>query len=279
MKCLFVSDIHGNKNKINNLFTIIEKEKPDGVFIGGDIFPNYFSEDIERFFKQYYIKKIKYIIDKGLKSKIFMILGNDDPKIYEYLLIRAEKDSLLNYVNSKVVSFFNLHVVGYSYVPPTPFILKDWERYDVSRYVDPGSLSPEDGKRTVEENLKEERYKTISEDLKKLSKKSDPKKTIYLFHSPPYKSNLDRADLDNKKVDHVQLDVNIGSIAIKRFIKKMNPFLTLHGHVHESSRLTGSWKEKYGDAFSFSAAHDEADKLAIIYFDTENLDKAYRKII
>ena len=157
--------------------------------------------------------------------------------------------------------------------------MKDWERYDVSRYVDPGSLSPEDGKRTVKENLKEERYKTISEDLKKLSKKSDPKKTIYLFHSPPYKSNLDRADLDNKKVDHVQLDVNIGSIAIKRFIKKMNPFLTLHGHVHESSRLTGSWKEKYGETFSFSAAHDEADKLAIIYFETENLDKAYRKII
>ena len=259
MKCLFVSDLHGNKYKINSLFKIIKEEQPDGVFIGGDIFPNSYSIDITSFFYEFYIKKIK-----ELKSNFFTILGNDDPKIFENLLIQAEKDNLIYYVNNKSVRFFDLFVAGYSYIPPTPFILKDWERYDISRYIDPGAISPEEGKRTIEVDLKKERFLTIAEDLQELSKKSDPKKTIYLFHSPPYKTNLDRAELDNKKVDHVQLDVNVGSIAIKHFIENMKPLLTLHGHVHESSRLTGLWKEKIGKTYSFSAAH-EGNKLAIIF--------------
>lgn len=278
MKCLFVSDLHGSKYKINSLFKLIKSEKPDGVFIGGDIFPNNHIEDINSFFDNYYINNIKELIKNKIESKIFIILGNDDPRIYENLLFEAEKKGYLSYVNFKSVEFFNLFVVGYPYVPPTPFILKDWERYDVSRYVDPGSLSPEGGKRSFEINLNEEKYKTISEDLFDLSKKSDPKKTIYLFHSPPYQTNLDRADLDDKKFDHVQMDVHVGSIAIKRFIDRVNPFLTLHGHVHESSRLSGDWKSKFGNTFSFSAAY-EGDKLAVIFFDTDNLNKAFRKII
>jgi len=35
-------------------------------------------------------------------------------------------------------------------VPPTPFLLKDWEKYDVSAYVDPGCVSPEEGYHRVE---------------------------------------------------------------------------------------------------------------------------------
>jgi Icc-related predicted phosphoesterase len=278
MKCLFVSDLHGNTKKINSLFKIIEKEQPDGVFIGGDIFPNDYLEDITTFFKKYYIKKIKNLKDKKVKSKFFIILGNDDPKIYENLLLEAEKENLIYYINNKVEKFYNLFVVGYSYIPPTPFILKDWERYDISRYIDPGTISPVEGKRTIDVDKKVEKFRTISEDLKELSKKSNPKKTIYLFHSPPYKTNFDRADLDGKIVDHVQMDVNVGSIAIKRFIKKIKPFITLHGHVHESSRLTGSWKEKIDLTYSFSAAY-EGNKLSVIFFDTDDLKNAFRKII
>ncbi len=278
MKCLFVSDLHGNIAKFDTLFKIIKKERPEGVFIGGDIFPNGLLADISNFFEKIFLNKIKVLKKNGVMSNFFIILGNDDPKIYENLLIKAEKDNLLFYVNNKASIFHDLFVAGYSYIPPSPFILKDWERYDVSRYVDPGCISPEEGRRSVKVDMNNEKYKTILDDLILLSKKSDPRKTIYLFHSPPYKTNLDRADLDDKKFDHVQYDVNVGSIAIKRFIKKMKPFLTLHGHVHESSRLTGSWKEKIGDTYSFSAAY-EGDKLAVIFFDTIDIGNAHREII
>ena len=133
-------------------------------------------------------------------------------------------------------------------------------------------------KEAKKRSIQPTKFKTISNDLKEISKKSDPMKTIYLFHAPPYKTNLDRADLDDKIIDHVKLDVNIGSIAIKRFIKKYQPFLTLHGHVHESSRLTGKWSEKIRETYSFSAAY-EGENLAIVYFDTENLSRAKRGII
>ena len=59
-------------------------------------------------------------------------------------------------------------VYGYAFVPPTPFLLKDWERYDVSRYVDPGCVSPEEGRRTEDVPLNEIRNATILYDLERL---------------------------------------------------------------------------------------------------------------
>ena len=56
-------------------------------------------------------------------------------------------------------------VYGYSFVPPTPFQLKDWERYDVSRFVDPGCVSPEEGMRTIPVSDQEQRFTTIQKDL------------------------------------------------------------------------------------------------------------------
>jgi Icc-related predicted phosphoesterase len=103
-------------------------------------------------------------------------------------------------------------------------------------------------------------------------------KTIFLFHSPPYHSCLDRADLHGKKVDHTPVDVHVGSVAIQRFIKSKQPLLTLHGHVHESAQITGWWKEKVDRTFSFTAAHD-GPELAIVRFDTENLKNATRELI
>lgn len=42
---------------------------------------------------------------------------------------------------------------------------------------------------------------------------------------------------------YAPMDVHVGSIALRRFIEARQPLLTLHGHVHESARLTGSWHQ------------------------------------
>jgi hypothetical protein len=65
-------------------------------------------------------------------------------------------------------------VYGYNYVPPTPFQLKDWERYDVSRYVEPGCVSPEEGRRSVTVDAMETRYATIQQDLVALDGRCRP---------------------------------------------------------------------------------------------------------
>jgi len=280
LKCVFVTDLHGNKKRYNILFEVIKKEKPDGVFLGGDLLPGGFgiNIDIENFLQDFYLSKVLKLKKLGLKTRFFTILGNDDPRIYEKILIDAEKDSLIEYVNNRTVSFGNFFVTGYSYVPPTPFRLKDWEKYDVSQFVDINAISPELGFRTIDISKDDIKYGTIAEDLEKLSKNSPLEKTIFLFHSPPYKSNLDRADLDGKIIDHAPVDVHVGSIAIKRFIEKKQPFVTLHGHVHESARLTGNWKERFGKTYSFNAAH-EGPELALIRFQTDDLENASKSLI
>jgi Icc-related predicted phosphoesterase len=222
------------------------------------------------------MKKIRSDCDK--KIRFFVIMGNDDPRMYERFFIKADNADLLTYIHQRTISYKKMYVTGYSFVPPTPFQLKDWERYDVSRYVDVGAVSPEQGKRTVEIPFDEIKYSTIAEDLEKLSTQSPSEKTIYLFHSPPYHSCLDRADLHGKKVDHAPMDVHVGSIAIQRFIKTHQPLLTLHGHVHESVRLTGLWTERIGRTFSFTAAHD-GPELSVVRFDTNHLENAVRELV
>jgi hypothetical protein len=169
-------------------------------------------------------------------------------------------------------------VFGYSFVPPTPFLWKDWERYDVSRYVPPGCVSPEEGWRTVDADADEVRYGTIQEDLKALAGDADMAHTIFLLHTPPYETKLDRAALDGKMVDHVPLDLHVGSIAVQRFIQARQPLLTLHGHVHESPRIMGSWRDIIGRTHLFSGAND-GPELALVRFDPGNLEEATRELI
>lgn len=281
MNCIFVSDIHGNIPRYEQLFEVISQEKPDAVFLGGDLLPLYLTRhnSVEEFIETiifFHIRQIQRIHHK--KIEFFIILGNDDPRVYEHLFIEADKKGLFKYIHNKTVPYKKNFIAGYAYVPPTPFQLKDWERYDVSRFVDVGAVSPENGTRTVEVPFDDVKYSTIADDIENLSKNSVIAETIFLFHSPPYHSYLDRADLQGKKVDHTPVDVHIGSIAIQDFIKNKQPLLTLHGHVHESASITGWWKEKVGKTYSFTAAHD-GPELAVVRFDTDDLPNATRELI
>ncbi len=277
--CFFVSDLHGNPDRYKKLFKIIAEEKPTGVFIGGDILPSgLYSFTSEHELPEDFINDFIAINLVQLKEKlqenypdIFLIMGNDDAKIYEPLLEAIDDQGLMHYVHNKEVEFGKFIVYGYANVPPTPFRLKDWEKYDVSRYIDPGCVPPEDGSFTVEVNKKRIPFLTIKKDLEELTKNDDLSKSIFLFHTPPYKTKLDRAGLDGKFFEHVPLDVHVGSIAVERFIKDRQPMITLHGHIHESTSITGEWKEKIGNTLAMNAAHN-GPELSLIRFDPEDME-------
>ena len=276
-----MSDIHGSIPRFQRLFQVIRNENIDAVFLGGDLLPLQLitHTTMEEFIETMILSEMRTIQkDFNKKIRFFVILGNDDPRSYESIFIAANKEGVLDYIHQKTVHYKNTFITGYSYIPPTPFHLKDWERYDVSQYVDVGAVSPEEGRRTIPVSLDEIKYSTIAEDLVKLSKQSPARSTIFLFHSPPYHSCLDRADLHAKKIDYVPLDDHVGSIAIQRFIKRYQPLLTLHGHVHESAYITGCWKEKIDKTYSYSAAH-HGPELAIVRFDTHRLKDATRELI
>ena len=281
--CFFVSDLHGNIDRFKRLFAKIIEEKPEAVFVGGDILPSglysftsapLIPEEFINDFLAGNLLELKEIL-KDKYPQIFLIMGNDDGKVYEPFIEELDKKGLICYVHEKKVRFSEYAVYGYAIVPPTPFRLKDWERYDVSRYVDPGCVPPEEGSFTVEVNKKLLPYLNIKKDLDELTGENYLSKSIFLFHTPPYKTDLDRAGLDGKFYDHVPLDVHVGSIAVQRFIEERQPLITLHGHIHESTSITGHWKEMMGNTLAMNAAHD-GPELSLIRFDPNDLENNSR---
>lgn len=282
MNCFFVTDLHGKIDRYEKLIDKIKEILPDIVFIGGDILPNfnsYLTDEFDDFILDYLIPLFQNLKSEIPKKypKIFVILGNDDPKIEEKKILKGQEYNLWEYIHNRKIIVDNYIFYGYANIPPTPFLLKDWERYDVSRYVDPGCVHPTKGKRSIVENEDIE-YATIFKDITQLVGDDLLENAVFLFHSPPYKTNLDRADLDDVLIDHVKPDVHVGSIAIQRFIKEKQPLLTLHGHIHESSRITGQWKDKINRTFMFSAAY-ELPELALVIFDLGRLEFANRILI
>jgi Icc-related predicted phosphoesterase len=284
--CLFSSDLHGREKRYQKLFQAIEEEKPAAVFLGGDLFPSGLAAMAN--VKSVYDDFLEDVMASGFSRllgtlgsrypAVFLILGNDDGRFEESRVEEYEQDSLWSYVHNKRVSWREYTIYGYAYVPPTPFLLKDWERYDVSTYADPGCISPEEGWHSVPVPGGILKRATIQDDLQQLTDTHDLSRAIFLFHTPPYQTGLDRAALDGKKIDHVEVDVHVGSIAVRRFIESRQPLLTLHGHIHESARITGTWKERIGQTYAFSAAHS-GEELALIKFDLQNLDAATRELL
>jgi Icc-related predicted phosphoesterase len=210
--------------------------------------------------------------------RVFLILGNDDGRSPEPLMLDAAESGLWDYAHNRRCHFGRHQVYGYSYVPPTPFSLKDWERYDISRAVEPGCVSPEEGMLSIPRSATESRYATIQQDLEAMAGDEPMERALLLCHTPPYQTNLDRAALDGKAVDHAPLDVHIGSVAVRRFIEARQPLVSLHGHVHESARLTGAWQDRIGRTVMFNAAHD-GPELAVISFELEKVDSASRVLL
>ncbi len=283
MYCFFVTDLHGDIGKYKRLFKQIRLETPDLVFIGGDLLSAGFfrsvlhNEDVLNKTIAAGFSKLKD--DMGQKyPEVFLILGNDDPRCEEKSIIKFEKKSLWHYAHQRVFNIQGISILGYSFVPPTPFLNKDWERYDVSRFVDVGSVAPEEGYRSTRVSQIEITNSTIWEDLTTLAADQDLTESIMLFHAPPYDTGLDRAALDGKMVDYAPLDVHVGSIAIRRFIEQYQPLITLHGHIHESFSITGIWKECIGKTVCMSAA-GLGKKLTLVKFYTENPHEAERQEI
>jgi len=283
---VFASDLHGREERYLKLLSFVREKRPQAVFLGGDLLPSgsllfgksgFSQGDFLKGFILPCLRELRADL-KNEYPRFFLILGNDDARSEEASLCRLEKEDLGEYVHMRKVPFGIYAIYGYSCVPPTPFSLKDWERYDVSRFVDPGAIPPEEGRYSVAVPDDEKGFPTIQEDLGTLGGRDPLDRAIFLFHSPPYQTLLDRAAMDGRKVDHVPLDVHVGSIAIKRFIEERQPLVTLHGHVHESARLTGSWQDRIGRTYCFSAAHD-GPEIAVVGFDPQEPERATRRLL
>lgn len=279
MRVYFVSDLHGKQDRYNKLAEKTAEEPPDVLMLGGDLLPNYFQMEPADFAESFLLP-ILFDLKLQLKKRfpdIYFIFGNDDPASALTLFEEPPVSGLMKNLNMSVIENSGIELGGYAYIPPTPFLLKDWEKYDVSRYVPRGALSPEEGIRTVEVAANIVKYTTIADDLEILQEKIQNKSaSIMLFHAPPCDTNLDK--MTGRDINGNLQVTSVGSLAIRKFIEKYKPAVTLHGHIHESAAISGSWKDKIGSTFCFSAGHD-GEELALVSFDTDDPASAERLLL
>ena len=133
--------------------------------------------------------------------------------------------------------------VGMNWIVDYPFRLKDRCRMDTDNYIfqpqlRKGLLSTPDGWQEIDDWFSfAKKLPTMEEELDGLMRPEDMTKGVYIIHMPPYGERLDIT---------YRGGTGVGSKALYEFLKKHQPKLALHGHIHESPEVTGRWHAKIG---------------------------------
>ncbi len=282
MKVLYTSDLHGDTRLYQELIALALSSSAEIVALGGDLLPSLPStkryEDMvpnqKIFIDQFLSPFLKKFVDTTSVKQIFLIPGNWDLS-YSYLLKKPMEGVIdLNQKSYQINNGYEL--IGYPFVPPTPFRPKDYEKMDDPESAWPPQKNPS-YIRTLEQTdqltpinpyLFLKQRETIREDLDRLPTPPHPKRTIYIMHSPPFGTRLDL--IQGKK--------SAGSRSIKAFIEGHQPLLTLHGHIHESPDLSGAYFDWIGKTLSINPGQSiwkgkELSKLYAVTFEMENIEK------
>jgi len=254
MKILYTSDLHGEIHLYHELLPLSISSSSEIMIIGGDLLPSLSAtkryEDMvpnqRVFIDEFLASFLNKILETTPVQQIFLISGNWD--LGYGFLFTGHKERIID-LNQKSYCLRNRYeLIGYPFVPPTPFRPKDYEKMDNREAPWPPQKIPSyirssdqtDQLTPVDPYLFLRGRETIEEDLRRLPKPLDPKRTIYVMHSPPYGTRL----------DFIQGGESAGSRSIKAFIEKHLPFLTLHGHIHESPDLSGHYFDQIGETIS-----------------------------
>jgi uncharacterized protein len=156
-----------------------------------------------------------------------------------------------------------LWLAGFACVPLTPFSIKDFERrddgplppfsFDMAYTSWSGELQPTHAEAIAARP-------SIAEALATLAEQSDPQRTIYVCHTPPF----------NTPLDEMPRGRHVGSKALRAFIEQHAPPLTLHGHIHESPTLSGRYAAQLGATWSINPGHDPK-RFQAVTLDTDDL--------
>lgn len=216
---VYATDLHGNRDSYERLFGL----EADAFVLGGDLLPHTKGTldqrvEVQRAFAR------DYLAERLASRPCYWIAGNDDWAVAVSLL-----EGKGTPVHARAVPFLDgLWIAGCAHVPVTPFGMKDHDRFDGEGWAPrrtPGRILFSTASGVVDASVAELRSRgTIEEDLERLAAQSDPARTVYVTHSPPWGTLLDR----------LYDGTPVGSRAIRSFIERHGPPLTLHGHVHES---------------------------------------------
>ncbi len=263
MTFLFTSDLHGKPAHYQEINEIVKRNGIDVVILGGDLLPrrghgknslqlqrDYICCELTAFFESI----------KNMGASVYATFGNDDWAAIRSQFQELEERNLIQILSLQPQQLTDdIFLLGYPYVPPTPFSPKDWEKRDCEN--DPphspaqtpiSSLSG--AVQTIDQEAFFSSRHSIEEELRDVNlNKAD--RTIFVSHAPPHDTALDR--LANGEP--------IGSRAIRDFILRSQPAMTLHGHIHESPDVSGRCVDRLGRTISVNPGQTYSHLSAVIF--------------
>ena len=285
MKVLYTSDLHGEISLYQELLSLAMSTSSEIIVMGGDLLPSFPPtrryEDMvpnqKIFVDQFLSSFFQKLLDTTSIQQIFLISGNWDLS-YSYLF-RKRIENIIDLNQRSYLLKNGYELIGYPFIPPTPFRPKNYEKMDDREASWPPQKNPSyilsshqtDELTSIDPYLYLRGRETIEEDLDRLSKPLDPRRTIYIMHSPPFGTRLDL----------IQGGKSAGSRSIKKLVERNQPLLTLHGHIHESPELSGDYIDRIGETLSINPGQSawsggEVMELDAVTFEMENIEGTLR---
>ena len=272
---LFTSDLHGQTSLYEQLVAIAAAHHPRAVLIGGDLCPHAGGADgLERqrlFLEGFLVEFARRILEASHGLELLLMMGNDDWAGNDDVLEKHD-GRLWRVLHDRVVAVDGVSVAGLSWVPITPFGIKDWERWDDGREESPVRLDgfvSHGGTLTPHRFDPARRSPTIADSLEALAARTLPAETVFVLHSPPRDTCCDM----------IGARAHVGSRAIRSFIERHQPPLVLSGHIHESPRVSSSYRDAIGRTLAVNPGQFGSSRLCGVWFDPERVEQSMRHTV
>lgn len=246
-RIVYASDLHASTAHYETLFETALQVEADAVVLGGDLLPDDLSGTNLAKTQIGWVEQslapilVRYRVRGG--QRVLAIGGNHDTVLGMEAMART---AIVEVIHGRAVELGRWTFVGCAHTPPTPFIVKDFERRD-----DPGGpeepqpsrcwVSGPEGMVSTAPADHFRKLPSITEELHRLPFVEG--RTAVVAHCPPFETPLDK----------MYGPRHIGSRAMRRFIDERRPQMTLHGHIHESPQLTGEYSAQLGGTLSLNA--------------------------
>lgn len=258
MRLIFTSDLHGHKDRYDELNQLIRHHQPDILILGGDLLPHQSPGNTGLKYQQIFVESTFRSFLESLPDHIPVgtILGNDDWAACTSELKLLGKSFPFYLLSEIPVELAGLQFYGYSFLPPTPFMAKDFDKRDREMDTIPQTpqisyISQDHEIQAIETQALFRKRNTIEDDLSRIHPIHPH---ILVAHAPPYESNLDRLH-DGEAV---------GSRSIRTWIANHQPMLSLHGHIHESPKVSGKFWDRIGRTICLNPGQIESHLSAVI---------------
>ena len=269
-RILFATDMHGSEGVWRKFLNASAMLKVDLAVCGGDLTGKMIVPVVERKdgkYAYYHLKKTHTTDSSGLEKAMKDIRGigyypyltnestyeemTKNPKKVDEVFHEVMTSTIKNWLDlipQKVPSETRVVVCpGNDDRSPVDDIVNSHKHVingegkvievdDSHEMISCGWVNPSPWKTTREEedDKLEERLERYISQLKNVES------AVFNFHAPPYQTKLDEAPLLDKDLNPIiqggsVVMVPVGSKAVKKMIEKYQPFLGLHGHIHEAS--------------------------------------------